>query len=138
MVNGRLSDPAKSQVQPAFAARFGSRFASTDQRAVEANPKLASDQEKKVSDASLTSCALKTASNDATLKSRRLEMRTTVTLDDDLVADAQEMTGITEKSALLREALKRLVQQEAAHRLALLGGSEPDFRAPARWRPDEP
>lgn len=64
-------------------------------------------------------------------------MRTTVTLDDDLVADAQEITGITEKSALLREALKRLVQQEAARRLALLGGSEPDFRAPPRWRPDE-
>lgn len=65
-------------------------------------------------------------------------MRTTVTLDDDLVAAAQEMTGITDKSALFRFALKNLVEREAARRLALLGGSEPDFKAPPRWRPDEP
>ncbi len=52
-------------------------------------------------------------------------MRTTVTLDDDLVEKAQEYTGIQEKSSLLREALKALLEREAAHRLARLGGTEP-------------
>lgn len=53
-------------------------------------------------------------------------MRTTLALDDELVAQAQEYTGLKEKSALVREALKALVQREAARRLARLGGSEPD------------
>jgi Arc/MetJ family transcription regulator len=61
-------------------------------------------------------------------------MRTTVTLDDKLVAQAQEMTGIEDKSTLVRTALTRLVQQEAARRLILLGGSAPDFVAPPRRR----
>jgi len=61
-------------------------------------------------------------------------MRTTLTLDDQLVADAQAYTGIKEKSALVREALKALIQREAAHRLARLGGSEPDLVAPPRRR----
>ena len=52
-------------------------------------------------------------------------MRTTVALDDELLAKAQDYTGIKEKSALLREALKALVEREAAHRLARLGGTEP-------------
>jgi Arc/MetJ family transcription regulator len=52
-------------------------------------------------------------------------MRTTVTLDDDLLATAQEYTGVTEKSVLIREALTALVQREAARRLAALGGSQP-------------
>lgn len=54
-------------------------------------------------------------------------MRTTVTLDDELIARASEYTGIVEKSALLREALTALVQREAARRLARLGGSQPDL-----------
>jgi Arc/MetJ family transcription regulator len=62
-------------------------------------------------------------------------MRTTLAMDDDLVAKAQEYTGITEKSALVREALKALVQREAARRLALLGGSDPMAKAPPRRRP---
>ncbi len=53
-------------------------------------------------------------------------MRTTVTLEDKLIADAQAYTGIQEKSALLREALKALIQREAAQRLRRLGGSDPD------------
>lgn len=65
-------------------------------------------------------------------------MRTTVTLDDDLVATAQEYTGLQEKSALLREALTVLIQREAARRLARLGGSEPDLELPPRRRPDMP
>lgn len=61
-------------------------------------------------------------------------MRTTVTLDDELLAKAEEYTGIHERSALLREALKLLVAREAARRLALLGGSEPDLKMPPRRR----
>ncbi len=53
-------------------------------------------------------------------------MRTTITLDDELMAKAQKLTGIDEKSALIREALKVLIARESARRLALLGGSEPD------------
>jgi Arc/MetJ family transcription regulator len=53
-------------------------------------------------------------------------LRTTITLEDKLVADAQAYTGIEEKSALMREALKALIQREAAQRLRRLGGSEPD------------
>jgi Arc/MetJ family transcription regulator len=54
-------------------------------------------------------------------------MRTTLALDDDLVAKAQEYTGLREKSALMRAALKALINSESARRLALLGGSEPDL-----------
>ena len=61
-------------------------------------------------------------------------MRTTITLDDDLVANAQEFTGIQEKSALVREALKALLAREAQRRLIRLGGSEPDLVAPPRRR----
>ena len=50
-------------------------------------------------------------------------MRTTVALDDDLVRIAQEFTGVSEKTALLREALKALVERESARRLASLGGT---------------
>ena len=53
-------------------------------------------------------------------------MRTTVTLDDALVKKAMAYTGITERSALIRAGLNLLVQREAARRLALLGGSDPD------------
>ena len=62
-------------------------------------------------------------------------MRTTVALDDELLAKAQEYTGLREKSALLREALKALVQREAGRRLARLGGSDPGAKAPPRRRP---
>ena len=65
-------------------------------------------------------------------------MRTTIALDDDMLKKAQEYTGITEKTALVREALKALIERESARRLALLGGSEPDFVAPPRRRPHVP
>ena len=61
-------------------------------------------------------------------------MRTTLALDDDLVAKAQAFTGMTEKSALVREALKALIERESARRLARLGGSEPALKAPLRRR----
>jgi Arc/MetJ family transcription regulator len=54
-------------------------------------------------------------------------MRTTLALDDDLVTAAQEFTGIAEKTALVREALKSLIERESARRLAALGGSMPDL-----------
>ena len=59
-------------------------------------------------------------------------MRTTLALDDTLVEKAQAFTGLTEKSALVREALKALIERESAHRLALLGGSEPELVAVPR------
>ena len=62
-------------------------------------------------------------------------MRTTLALDDELLAKAQAFTGVKEKSALVREALKALIERESARRLARLGGSEPDASAPPRRRP---
>ncbi|AMJ61849.1 type II toxin-antitoxin system VapB family antitoxin [Bosea sp. PAMC 26642] len=61
-------------------------------------------------------------------------MRTTVTLDDKLVEQAQFYTGITERSALLREALTALVQREAMKRAIKLGGTDPDATAAPRRR----
>jgi Arc/MetJ family transcription regulator len=62
-------------------------------------------------------------------------MRTTIALDDELVARAQAFTGLTEKSSLIREALKALIERESARRLARLGGSEPGLEAPPRRHP---
>lgn len=59
-------------------------------------------------------------------------MRTTVTLDDELLSQARIFTGIQENSALIQQALQALVQREAARRLAALGGSSPKLQVPAR------
>ena len=59
-------------------------------------------------------------------------MRTTVTLDDELLKKAQEYTGIAEKSVLVNAALTALVQREAARRLARMGGTAPGLKAPPR------
>lgn len=64
-------------------------------------------------------------------------MRTTLALDDDLVAKAQSFTGLKEKSSLVREALKALIERESARRLARLGGTEPNIEVPPRRRPSE-
>jgi Arc/MetJ family transcription regulator len=61
-------------------------------------------------------------------------MRTTVNLDDDLLQIAQDYTEIREKSVLLREALKALIEREAARRLAKLGGAAPDLETIRRRR----
>ena len=63
-------------------------------------------------------------------------MRTTIALDDELVAKAQAFTGLQEKSALVREALKALIERESARRLARLGGTEPDLKPVPRRQPD--
>ena len=55
-------------------------------------------------------------------------MRITITFDDELVRIAQELTGITGKGALIREALKALIQRESARRLAALGGIMPRLK----------
>ncbi len=65
------------------------------------------------------------------------DVRTTIALDDELVAKAQAFTGLQEKSALVREALEALIQRESARRLARLGGTEPDLK-PAPGRQTEP
>ena len=62
-------------------------------------------------------------------------MRTTLALDDELVAKAQALTDLKEKSGLVREALKALIERESARRLARLGGSQPGRTAPPRRRP---
>ena len=55
-------------------------------------------------------------------------MRTTLALDDNLLLLAQEFSGVTEKTALVREALKSLIERESARRLAALGGAMPQDR----------
>jgi len=54
-------------------------------------------------------------------------MRTTLNIDDELLGEAQRITGVTEKAALVREGLRALIERESARRLAQLGGSEPQL-----------
>ena len=61
-------------------------------------------------------------------------MRTTINLDDELVREAQRLTGMEERTALVREALRALIERESARRLARLGGSDRTARAPRRRR----
>lgn len=65
-------------------------------------------------------------------------MRTTVTLDDDLLADVEQLSGIRDRSQLLREALLEMRHRLASRRLASLAGSEPGVVAPPRRRGTEP
>jgi Arc/MetJ family transcription regulator len=66
-----------------------------------------------------------------------MHMRTTLALDDDLVRTAQEFTGVTEKTALMRVALKALIEREASRRLAALGGTMPELESVPRRRSSE-
>ncbi len=54
-------------------------------------------------------------------------MRTSLNIDDQLLAEAQRITGLTEKAVLVREGLRALIERESARRLARLGGSEPQL-----------
>ena len=63
-------------------------------------------------------------------------MRTTLNIDDELYEEAVRLTGVKEKTALLRESLKALIQRESARRLAKLGGSEPQLDEIPRRRSD--
>jgi Arc/MetJ family transcription regulator len=64
-------------------------------------------------------------------------MRTTLNIDDRLLTEAQRITGLAEKSVLVREGLKALIERESARRLARLGGSEPQL-TPIPRRQSEP
>jgi Arc/MetJ family transcription regulator len=61
-------------------------------------------------------------------------VRTTLALDDELVAEAQRLTGTTEKNAPVRQALRALIERESARRLAQLAASEPDAKPVPRRR----
>lgn len=63
-----------------------------------------------------------------------MHMRTTLILDEALVAEAQRLTGITGKTALVRAGLEALIARESAMRLAALGGSDPRARVAQRRR----
>jgi len=63
-------------------------------------------------------------------------MRTTLNIDDSLLNEAQRITGVTEKTALVREGLKALIERESARRLARLGGSESKLKPISRRQPD--
>lgn len=64
-------------------------------------------------------------------------MRTTIALDDDLLRIAREFTGVEEKTALIREALKALIERESARRLSALGGAMPKLKNIPRRRTPE-
>jgi Arc/MetJ family transcription regulator len=63
-------------------------------------------------------------------------MRITLARDDDLVAEAEALTGVKERTALVCEALQALIEQESARRLARLGGSDATAEVGRRRRPD--
>jgi Arc/MetJ family transcription regulator len=63
-------------------------------------------------------------------------MRTTLNIDDQLLDEAQRMTGMVEKAALVREGLRALIERESARRLARLGGSEPQLEPVPRRQSD--
>jgi len=65
-------------------------------------------------------------------------MRTTINLDEELLADAQRLTGTKERTALIHEGLRALIQRESARRLARLGGSEPQLKGVPRRRSAKP
>jgi Arc/MetJ family transcription regulator len=62
------------------------------------------------------------------------DVRTTVTIDDALLAEAQALSGIRENGPLLKSALQALIQRESALRLARLGGTQPDLMDVPRRR----
>ena len=64
-------------------------------------------------------------------------MRSTFNLDDELLGEAQRLTGMTERTALIHEGLRALIERESARRLARLGGTERLLRMPPRRRPKD-
>jgi len=62
-------------------------------------------------------------------------MRTTINLDEQLIEEAQRMTGTQERTALIHDGLRALIARESARRLAKLGGSDRSAKAPRRRRP---
>ncbi len=64
-----------------------------------------------------------------------MHMRTTLNIDETLLQEATRVSGITEKTAVVRAGLEALIARESARRLAALGGSEPRMRPIPRRRP---
>lgn len=64
-----------------------------------------------------------------------MHMRTTLIIDEELLERSRELTGIHEKTALVRAGLEALIARESARRLAALGGSQPDLADIPRRRP---
>lgn len=65
-----------------------------------------------------------------------MHMRTTINIDDDLLARASDLTGVKEKTALVRMGLENLIARESAKRLAKLGGTEKDLKPIPRRKSD--
>lgn len=63
-----------------------------------------------------------------------MHMRTTLNIDDQLIKEARQMTGVAEKTSLVRMGLESLIRREAAKRLAAMGGTDPRASAPPRRR----
>ena len=61
-----------------------------------------------------------------------MHMRTTLNIDESLLKEASRLTGEREKTSLVREGLKALIERESAKRLARLGGSEPELEMARR------
>lgn len=61
-------------------------------------------------------------------------MRTTLNIDDQLLAEAQRISGLSEKTAVVREGLMALIERDSARRLARLGASEPNLSTSPRRR----
>ncbi|MHB1202185.1 MAG: type II toxin-antitoxin system VapB family antitoxin [Acidithiobacillus sp.] len=66
----------------------------------------------------------------------KIENVSLLNIDDQLMDEAQRITGVTEKAALVREGLRALIEREGVWRLAWLGGSEPQLESLPRRRPD--
>ena len=64
-------------------------------------------------------------------------MRTTLNIEDELLARAAELTGIKEKTSLVRLGLEALIARESAKRLAALGGTERNLKMIPRRRTAE-
>ena len=62
-------------------------------------------------------------------------MRTTLILNEDLLREAQRLTGLGEKTAVVHAGLEALIARESARRLAALGGSQRGLRPGRRRRP---
>jgi Arc/MetJ family transcription regulator len=114
-------------ISPGVEAGFGGALAASHQNEA---PKRTRTNKQARMDVSIKRCY------NSCLKLAEVPMRTTIALDDDLIAKAQAYTGLEEKAALVREALKALIQREAAKRLANLGGSQPGIKGAPRRRQD--
>ena len=61
-------------------------------------------------------------------------MRTTVNIDDQLMSEAQRITGVSEKASLVREGLKALIERESARRLSKMGATDVELKPVPRRR----